>query len=353
MNYCILNGKKSTLIKGLLIQSLPPISKPLMRTQIDEIDGRDGDIVTKLGYSAYDKEMSIGLFGDFDIDEVIKYFDSEGEVIFSNEPDKFYRYQMLDQIDFERLIRFRTAKVTFHVQPFKFSAVDDAFTVTKNKMRVKPYTNNVGGISVKVENGVVSISGSTYAKVELYIPIYDMTLKGNYTLQVDCDGTGEQNCDIRVIERIPSNDDSFGGKMYQLNTSLEATADADKTFKYIWMYIPRGSNVDFDMYVQMLDNGFNSVNIFNRGNTKSKPTFTLYGSGMVYLSINGKEVFTINFSSYITLDAQEMNAYKGDLLMNRSVSGDFNDLVLNTGANVISWTGNVTQIIIENVSRWI
>ena len=72
MNYCILNGKKSTLIKGLLIQSLPPISKPLMRTQIDEIDGRDGDIVTKLGYSAYNKEMSIGLFGDYDIDEVIE-----------------------------------------------------------------------------------------------------------------------------------------------------------------------------------------------------------------------------------------------------------------------------------------
>ena len=39
MNYCILNGKKSTLIKGLLIQSLPPITKPLQRTQIDEIDG--------------------------------------------------------------------------------------------------------------------------------------------------------------------------------------------------------------------------------------------------------------------------------------------------------------------------
>ena len=44
MNYVILNGVKSTTIKGLLIQSLPPISKPLMRTSIEEIDGRDGDI---------------------------------------------------------------------------------------------------------------------------------------------------------------------------------------------------------------------------------------------------------------------------------------------------------------------
>ena len=86
MDYVILNDVKSTTIKGLLIQSLPPISKPLMRTSVEEIDGRDGDVVTQLGYSAYDKPMSIGLFGDYDVDEVIQYFNSQGTVIFSNEP---------------------------------------------------------------------------------------------------------------------------------------------------------------------------------------------------------------------------------------------------------------------------
>ena len=66
MNYIILNEKKSTLIQGLLISELPPISKPLMRTSIEEVDGRDGDIVTKLGYSAYDKTIDLGLYGDYD-----------------------------------------------------------------------------------------------------------------------------------------------------------------------------------------------------------------------------------------------------------------------------------------------
>lgn len=120
MNYCILNGINSNTITGLLIQSLPPISKPLMRTQIETIDGRDGDIITKLGYSAYDKDMEIGLYGSFDINQIIKFFDSDGIVTFSNEPDKFYKYEIVNQIDFERLIKFRTAKVTFHVQPFKY-----------------------------------------------------------------------------------------------------------------------------------------------------------------------------------------------------------------------------------------
>ena len=107
MNYCILNGKKSTLVKGLLIQSLPSITKPLMRTRIEDIDGRDGDIITKLGYAAYDKTMKIGLFGDYDVDEVIAYFDQSGRVIFSNELDKYYRYDIFNQFDLEKLLRFR------------------------------------------------------------------------------------------------------------------------------------------------------------------------------------------------------------------------------------------------------
>lgn len=119
-NYIELNGKSSAEINGLLIQELPPISKPKMRTQVETIDGRAGDIITQLGFSAYDKTIEIGLYGDFDINEVISYFNSSGQVVFSNEPDKYYNYQILDQIDFQRLIRFRTANVVLHCQPFKY-----------------------------------------------------------------------------------------------------------------------------------------------------------------------------------------------------------------------------------------
>ena len=58
-NYVIQNGKDSRYIKGLLIQELPPITKPLMRTSILQIDGRDGDVITRLGYSAYNRKMKI------------------------------------------------------------------------------------------------------------------------------------------------------------------------------------------------------------------------------------------------------------------------------------------------------
>lgn len=147
MNYCIINGKKSTMVKGLMIQSLPAITKPLMRTRIEEIDGRDGDIVTKLGYSAYNRELSIGLFGDFDMSEVAQFFDSEGEVIFSNELDKKYKFQILDQINYERLGRFKQAIIRFHVQPFKYPTVDDS--VELSSISTYEIINNYGNVNSK------------------------------------------------------------------------------------------------------------------------------------------------------------------------------------------------------------
>lgn len=232
-NYLILNGKNSINIKGLIIQKLPPISKPKIRTQIEEIDGRDGDIVTPLGYSAYDKKFSIGLYGDFDIDEIIAFFNTSGIVVFSNEPDKFYHYEIVSQIDFERLIRFRTAEVTMHIQPFKYSATDN-----------------------------------------------------------------------------------------------------DKVF-----------NITNE----------NSIQIRNSGNIYSKPTLTITGSGNIGIYLNEIQLFQIQLGNIgsITIDTEKMEAYKEGNLLNRLVSGNYDNFKLNIGKNNISWTGNVSKIEIQNYSRWI
>ena len=237
-NYIILNGQNSNEITGLLIQSLPPISQPKIRTNIEEIDGRDGDIITKLGYSAYNKEISIGLYGDYDVDDVIAYFtnNQSGKVTFSNEPDKYYNYEILEQIDFERLIRFKTATVKMHIQPFKYSNVE----------KIKSFT----------------ITNQT------------------------------------------------------------------------------------------------SINVRNTGNYVSKPTITITGTGTINLSLNNEQLFVINLgdtSTQIALDINNMNAYNptNNVFMNRAVTGNYDNFVLNVGSNTISWTGTITQIQIENYSRWI
>ena len=235
-NYIILNGISSETITGLLIQNLPPITKPKQRVNIEEIDGRDGDIVTYLGYGAYDKEFKIGLFGNYDVDEVIKYFNSSGTVTFSNEEDKYYNYQILDQIDFERLIRFKEATVKMHIQPFKYSNVESEKTFT--------------------------ITNQT------------------------------------------------------------------------------------------------SINIRNNGNFISKPVLTITGTGTINLSLNNEQLFVIDLgetSTSIVLDINNMNAYNPttNAYMNREVTGNYDNFVLNVGFNTISWSGTITKIEIQNYSRWI
>ncbi len=163
MNYVILNGKKSTAVQGLLIQELPPVSKPQIRSDIETIDGRDGDIITKLGYAAYDKQLVIGLRGQYDIDDVIEYFNSEGTVTFSNEDDKYYNFQILEAINFERLIRFRQATVAFHVQPFKYSLSEGNTHYTlKNNSEI--LVNNSGNIYSKP---VITLYGSNTCGIYL------------------------------------------------------------------------------------------------------------------------------------------------------------------------------------------
>ena len=178
--YIVINGTSSKSINGLLIQSLPPISKPLMRTSIDTVDGRDGDIVTPLGFSAYDKVIKIGLYGDYNVDDVIAFFNSSGTVIFSNESDKYYNFAIYDQIDYEKLIRFKTATVTFHVQPFKYSADEAEITYT--------YTTPQN-VSINVRN-----NGNIYSKPTLKVTgsgDISVALGNTQILQLDLDSNGE------------------------------------------------------------------------------------------------------------------------------------------------------------------
>ena len=120
MNYVIWNNINSQDINGLIISELPPITKPQIRTKETVIDGVDGSIIKELGYESYDKSIAVGLKIGADVDEIIEYFTGKGEIIFSNEPNKYYIAQITKGIDYERLLRYRIAKVTFRVQPFKY-----------------------------------------------------------------------------------------------------------------------------------------------------------------------------------------------------------------------------------------
>lgn len=184
--WVLINEKPSYGVDGLIITSLPPITKPAMRYTSEEIDGRDGDIITTLGYQAYDKTLSIGLHGGFDIDKVIEFFATSGSVTFSNEPDKIYRFQQLGAIDFERLVRYRTADVKFHVQPYK----------TSRLQRPKVFAGSEA-------QAVVTNAGNVMAAPKLTIKAngdVGLWLDGKQILKVTNDGDYTLIVDVAALE---------------------------------------------------------------------------------------------------------------------------------------------------------
>lgn len=231
-NYVILNGVNSNTKLGLAIRELPPITKPLMRTIREEIDGKNGDLITKLGYSAYDKTIEIGLYGTYDINEIISFFNSKGIITFSNEPDKYYYYEIINQIDYNKLLKFKTANVVFHCQPFKYKVGETPITL----------------------------------------------------------------------------------------------ASGDNT-------------------------------ITNEGNIYSKPILTITGSGDISISLDENQIFSIDMSnnSVIVIDTENMEAYDpttGNLL-NRKVTGDYENFKIEIGNNTLSISGTITSGSITNYMRWL
>ena len=359
MNEIILNGTSSNELEGVIIQTLPPIAKPKRRAQIEEINGRDGDIVTYLGYSSYEKAFNIGLSYNYDVDEIINYFNSEGTVTFSNEPDKYYNYKILEQIDFERLIRFKTATVTMHVQPFKYSTIETLKTFVTNLLSFDNYTATTNGITVQASNGTFYVTGAGTAATEFYIPINPLNLSpDSYTLSAYASGDSPNACSIRLIYNSPSSANSFGGTYVTLQDNstvhIDSTLSASKTYNYLYFYITPNVNLNFSIKFTF-DTETDSFTVRNSGNYFSRPIFTIYGSGTINLSINGIQIFVIQLGNerFIKIDSAKMEAIKDGILKNRLVMGDYDNCKLNVGKNAINLAGNVNEFYIENYSRWI
>ena len=91
--------------------------------------------------------------------------------------------------------------------------------------------------------------------------------------------------------------------------------------------------------------------ITNPGSVFSEPAITVYGSGEVTLMVGMTIVELDGITDSITLDSPLMEAYQGVVSMNSCMSGDFTTLL--PGQNAISWTGNVTKVVIQPNWRYL
>jgi len=359
--HIILNGVSSKTINGLLIQNLPPITKPQMRTSIEEIDGRDGDIITDLGYAAYDKTFDIGITDKSVVDQVIGFLNSEGTVTFSNEPTMVYEYKIINQIDFNKLIRFKTATVTMHVQPFKKCLTEKELTFNGAEQLVTfiDYHAQKNGVTATCNDGVLTFEGTSSQETTFFIPIEDLKLDaGNYRLDVYSSGM-TIGCACSLVNDSLTFGYCFGENPLNLlvNATVSTTANYStfKPFNYIYVNIPRDFEADFSLYIKLTLVEENRISIINKGNVYSLPKITIYGVGDINLGVNGKDVFyiTLGLEDYITIDTTNLEAVKNGVLKNRLVTGNYDDFKLEPGVNTINYDGIVEKIIVNDYSRWL
>ena len=95
----------------------------------------------------------------------------------------------------------------------------------------------------------------------------------------------------------------------------------------------------------------NGGTITNPGSVHSEPVITVYGAGDITLMVGQTILELTDISDSITLDSELLEAYQGLVPMNDHVSGEFP--VLKPGLTSVSWTGNVTRVVIAPNWRYL
>lgn len=302
--YIIINGIDSRTWSDIIVTELPPISKPKIRTQVEEVDGRDGDIITPLGYAAYDKTVKIGLTGGLlgitpsQINYYIGIFNSSGTIIFSDEPTKYYRYAIYEQIDFERLLRYRTAEITFHVQPFKFSTTEAPIV-----------RNGSGSISVNVNN-----SGNIYSRPELLLT-----------------GSGNATVDLNSSEILSVDLDSANGAIFIDSENMNAYG-AKSAINNVIAYINAYQDGEGDPSPsnERTIHGFTELNIVDTPDSNLTELNTIDNNftGVVNFNQYANDIFASRTERGITITNNGGGSYTLNGTANDNVTFNLNGLLI-------------------------
>lgn len=161
---------------GIKVLRLPPIKKASMRVETNHIEGSDRTVVEELGFQDYSMPCEIMVTDLSRIDEIIAWLSGSGVLIRDDDEDKFQHVSIYNEIDYNRLVRYRRATFEFYVaDPFRYALNEDDVVLT--------------------EPGIVLNQG-TYKS----LPI--LTIEGSGEIEIDIDGrvfTYDFNTDTEVI----------------------------------------------------------------------------------------------------------------------------------------------------------
>ena len=107
-------------LPNIIIESLGERVKPQQEAERISIAGRNGAIYIRQGYLDSTRTIRVGLLPNGSIDDVVKFFNNEGRIIFSDDPNYYYEFLQLGQITFNKVGIFKEAEIELILRPFHF-----------------------------------------------------------------------------------------------------------------------------------------------------------------------------------------------------------------------------------------
>ena len=129
-NWIIFKGFNT---KGIfLIEELPIVPTANVKQDIIEIDGRHGFLTdSQEAYEPIDIDIELKIYKKEDIQKIRNIFKGSGDLIFSNQPDRYYKATIISKLDFERVVRqFCKVLITFKLQPHAYEIKDNTIKLT-------------------------------------------------------------------------------------------------------------------------------------------------------------------------------------------------------------------------------
>ena len=111
---------------GVRITEYPPIVRPKERVTQITVPGRQGILTLPEAeqpvYESYLKNVKCWIGPGANREQVISWLQGSGQLVMGNEPDRVYRARIINQIDFEQLLKrkeYREFTVPFLCEPLK------------------------------------------------------------------------------------------------------------------------------------------------------------------------------------------------------------------------------------------
>lgn len=130
--YFIFNGINS-LEKKIILKEHPIITSPQLRDDGIVIDGRSGKLhYDQEIYDSFVRTLECTIIDhSIDIRSISSWLKGFGKIIFSNELDKFYKVNIVNQIDFTNIAdRIHEFPLTLEFEPFAYEITETLIELT-------------------------------------------------------------------------------------------------------------------------------------------------------------------------------------------------------------------------------